>query len=230
MGVNAPLTGNSLAEVNQLLNATIDQFTNDLGPDADVQVDMWTLLNWVYVVQYWTLLYDVGQFQPTLYPAGPGFLPATFTPTVYSDTNNIFVNETLFKVYGDYFTSTILPLLGYGDQYSFQDLDSSTNSLETIDVSFFQIYSCTQTQLKEPLSLIISVIVADNTFLQPALALIILFGTWYQTKKSPKDGTFNWLRPLTVANWCEGCVLAKDSEKGDCSEKGLGTVTTTKMD
>jgi hypothetical protein len=197
MGVNVPLTGNnSLAQLNQLLNATIesiDRFTDNIvGSDSDVDVDMWTLLNWVYVVQYWTLLYDVGQFQPTLYPAGSGFLPSTYTPTVYPDTNNIFVNETLFKIYGDYFISTILPLLGVsdGDQYNFQDLDSNTNSLKQIEVSFFQIYSCTQTQLKEPLSLIISVIVADNTFLQPALTLIILFGTWHQTKKSPKDGTF----------------------------------------
>jgi len=41
------------------------------------------------------------------------------------------------------------------------------------------------------LSLIISVIVADYTFLNPAFWLIILFGAWYQARKSPRDGTVN---------------------------------------
>jgi hypothetical protein len=177
-----------LAEVSELLNVTIQKVNDQIGPSTD----MWTLLNWVYVVQYWSLLYDVGQVQPTLYPTSEG-LPSSYIPMEYPNTNNIFVNDTLFEIYGNYFANTILPLLGVfnGSQYSFQALDSTTNLLEPVNVAFFQIYSCTQAQLKKTLSLIISVIVADYTFLNPAFWLIILFGAWYQARKSPRDGTVN---------------------------------------
>ena len=211
MEIDVVQTGTGLETLNRLLNPTI-QLLNDGAAKLGIQIDIWLLLNWVFVVQYWSLLYDVGQVHPTLYErAGP--LPATYDPMRYSDMNNIFVNDTLFGIYRDYFESTILPILEVpnGSDYIFQGLDNSTNRLEPVDVAYFQIYSCTQMQLKKTLSLIISVIVADYTFLNPAFMLIILFGAWYHGRKSPKDGTFNWHRPLTVANWCEGCI-AKDTE------------------
>ena len=191
MGIDVVQTGTDLETLNRLLNPTI-QLINVAAAELGIQIDIWLLLNWVFVVQYWSLLYDVGQVDPTLYERD-GLFPATYDPMRYSDMNNIFVNDTLFGIYRDYFESTILPILEVpnGSTYIFQDLDNSTNRLEPVDVAYFQIYSCVQTQLKRPLSLIISVIVADYTFLNPAFMLIILFGAWYHGRRSPKDGTFN---------------------------------------
>ena len=180
---------------------------------------MWELINWIYVVHYWSLLYDVGQVQPTLYERYTVF-PDTYVPNKYTDRNNIFVNDTLFENYGSYFTNTIVPLLEglNGDNYSFQSLDS-TNQLQPVDAAFNIPYSCTETKLKTPLSLIISVLVADYTFINPAIGFIVIFGAWYQGKRNPRDGTLLLLLRLILANWCEGCV-EKESEKGNGENEG----------
>jgi len=179
----------SVEIVDRYLSDTI-QSLNNLAQSNKIQVNMWELLNWVFVVQYWSLLYDVGQIQPTVYPR-VGDFPITFTPYEYPSTNNIFINETLFATYAAYFTNTIIPLLEVtdGGAYSFQGLDS-VNSLKPIGVQFFLAYTCTQIQLKKALSLIISVLVADYTFLNPAFGFIILFGAWYQARRN-EDGTLN---------------------------------------
>ena len=191
-GVDLDLSNSSVESVNQYLSDTIRSL-NYLASGNNIQVDIWELLNWVFVVQYWSLLYDVGQVQPTLYSRINSFFPATFIPNEYPSTNNIFINDTLFAIYASYFTDTIVPLLEStnGDAYSFQDLDSA-NALRTVDVQFNMAYTCTQIELKKTLSLIISVIVADYVFLNPTLGFIILFGAWYQTKTNPKTGSFEF--------------------------------------
>ena len=183
---------------------------------------MWQLLNWVFVVQYWSLLYDVGQIQPTLYPR-LSVNPSFSQETEYSDSNNIFVNDTLFEIFTSYFRGIIIPLINVvnldgitypTEGWGFQALDSA-NRLEPREVAFNVAYSCTTEQLKKPLSLIISVIVADYTFINPVFGFIVLFGAWYMKRKhknkEPDDCNSNWLRVLIVANWCEGCA---EKEKG----------------
>jgi hypothetical protein len=191
-GVDYTKTGDSLVDINKRLSATIEMLNNYTLEVGIQNFEMWELINWIYVVQYWSLLYDVGQVQPTLYErTGP--FPDTYVPNEYTDTNNIFVNDILFGKYGSYFTNTIVPLLRSlgdlnGDVYSFQSLDS-INQLDSIDVAFKFPYICTQSQLKTSLSLIIAVLVANYPFINPVFGFIVIFGAWYQRKKNPRDGT-----------------------------------------
>lgn len=189
MGVDSAQT-TDFATINQFFSPTIQALNKESATLAGIQVNIWELLNWVFVTQYWSLLYDVGQVNPTLYQK-IGELPVTFILNEYTDTNNIFVNNTLFEIYGDYFKTTILPLLnvsfGDGSTIDFQPLNS-TNHLEPANVVYDLAYWCTQTELKTPLSLVISLIVADYTFLNPALGFVVMFGAWYQRKRNPRDG------------------------------------------
>lgn len=216
LGVDPIQTGNNVTELSQFLNATIQKLNVNFAVPAQIQVDIWKLLNWIYVVQYWSLLYDVGQLQPTLYARSTGEFPDTYIPNDYPTTNNIFTNDTLFTIYGDYFVNTILPLLeiangaNYGN-YTFQSLGSN-NVLESVDVAFDLAYSCTQSKLKKPLSLIVSVLIGDYVFLNPALGFIVIFGAWYQRRRNPGEGTLMLLLRLIVANRCEGCI-EKESKK-----------------
>jgi hypothetical protein len=207
LGVDTAKTGATLNTVNTLLNSTIQLLNNKFANPAGIQVDMWKLINWMYVVQYWSLLYDVGQMQPTIYPRNGGFPTDYNNPQNFPDTNNIFINNTLFRIYAQYFQNTIVPLLQPSDApaWSFQDL-SSTNSIPPVEVAFYLQYSCTQKQIKTALSLVISIIIADYTFLNPTLGLIILYGAWRAKRTNKVDGTLSLAVQLTTGNWCEGCV------------------------
>ena len=211
-GINYERTGDNLATINNLLNATIQKL-NQVALAAGIQtINIWELINWVYVVHYWSLLYDFGQVQPSLYKRS-GLFPDIYVPNEYPDMNNIFINDTLFEIYGLYFTNTIVPLLGGSnrDAYSFKALDL-TNQLKPVHVAFNVPYLCTQMQLKTPLSVLISVLSANYTFINPVFAFIMIFGGWYQRKQHPKEGTLFLLLELSLANWCEGCIM-KGSEK-----------------
>lgn len=93
--------------VSQLRSLTLDR----------VEIDIWELLNFVYVGYYWTLLADLGQVSVTNYrPTAPQPLPTwfqvNFSESIYiPSTNNIFVNASLFDTYSAYLNSTILPAL-----------------------------------------------------------------------------------------------------------------------
>ena len=214
LGVDLEQTDGGFPVVNSLLNATIQELNNKFAIPAGLQVDIWELINWVYVVHYWSLLYDVGQVQPTLYERNSS-LPVDFISHQSSGTNNIFVNDTLFEIYAQYFQNTIIPLLegpnGNGHAWSFRHLDS-TNSLTPVNVGFFLQYTCTQTQIKKALSLVTSIIIADYTFLNPTLSLIILFGAWYSRKRNPRDGSAIFVPQLITGNWCEGCAAKERNE------------------
>jgi hypothetical protein len=232
LGVDTSQTPTStLSQVDAVLNNTIRALNANFATPAGIQVNMWQLLNWVFVVQYWSLLYDFGQVQPTLYRKTSS-IPTDFTANEYTDVNNIFVNGTLFEIFGSYFQQIIIPLLnvlavdgtslGDGRLYRFESLNS-TNHLQPRNVTFNLAYSCTEEQLKKPLSLVISVIVADYTFINPVFGFIVLFGAWYERKKyknrKPDDCNSNLCYSLTAANWCEGCV-EKEYEKRNGTYEG----------
>jgi len=138
-------TGGNVIKLNKLLNITIQELNANFAYPAQIQVDIWKLLNWIYVVQYWSLLYDVGQVQPTIYTTPIGNVSDIYIPNKYSATNNFFINSTFFTICEEHFVSIILPLLevvdgvDYGN-YTLQSL-SSNNVLEPVDVAFNLAYS-----------------------------------------------------------------------------------------
>jgi hypothetical protein len=119
---------------------------------ANITIDFWELINWMFVSQYWTGLLDFGQIEPV--------------------ESNIFINETLFTQYRDYLHSTILPLLDLGLP-SFNPL-SSTNQLTANDTTLEVLYFCSDKSLKDATGLVISLIVADWAMIATAYALIRL--------------------------------------------------------
>jgi hypothetical protein len=144
------------------------------------------------VSYYWVFLYNFGEIAPTTYgyaplPPGSDFLafgcPNFSQPIQYTPTNNIFYNETLFSFYLDYLQNTLFPLnqvLG-----SFVAVNSlppflpiqDGNRIQPASVSIATTYSCTITQLKGWVSLLISVVVADWAFIAGVYAFFIWIGS-----------------------------------------------------
>lgn len=149
--------------------------------------DIWTFLNFLVVSYYWVFLADFGHVAPTSYqltPDGdndfsqPGFL--------YPTTNNLFINETLFEIYGNYLRTVILPFL----QLSAPNLTlpaflpiTASNSLQPIDAAIIRSYTCLERQLKGWGSAIISVLVADYALIGGPYKLLILILGWIQKRR-----------------------------------------------
>jgi hypothetical protein len=150
-----------------------------------IDFDTLSLLNWVFVSFYWTFLFDLGQTTPTL----PG------VDKVYTSTNNIFVNETLFEIYSSYLRNTVVPILaatgpfsGYPLPPAFSNI-SSENFAQPEESTFAQTYVCSCRKIKQPLSLIISVIIADYTFIVGGYNFVIAVAAMIQTRRR-RDGEF----------------------------------------
>ena len=164
--------------------------------------DFWTLINWIYVSYYWTVLFDLGQVVPTI------------NNTPFPSTNNIFINQTLFDIYSSYLRGTIYPLLNAISPFDpipgFQSL-SNGNNLRPETRHFFRGYACTERRLKAPMSLIIAVIVADYALIMSAYKVTILVARFLETRHR-QDGPFSTKTQLIVGNYCEGCMGVVKSE------------------
>lgn len=74
----------------------LENATNLLAPTitylqstTSTKFDFWQMINWLYVTLYWTMLADLGQAVPTIYPFN-GFGNFNFSsPVNYLPTNNI---------------------------------------------------------------------------------------------------------------------------------------------
>ncbi len=137
---------------------------------------------------YWTLLADLGQIYPTTYAAGNSVAildntVALSTATGQSSANNIFVNNTLFTMYSEYLRETVLPLLDIPlPSAPFAPLNED-NRLHEVEMTFFQSYSCTIRQLKSPLGVLVSVVVADYAFIKGAYSIFMFCAAWLQKRK-----------------------------------------------
>jgi hypothetical protein len=162
---------------NTILRPTTTLLQEYLGS----QFDIWELINWIWVSFYWMMLFDFGQVTPTTYsPAGnvllegspiviPTFtLPATFHPP----TNNIFINETLFEIYSEYFREISMVFNVALPEFSALN---DTNRLQPVETGFLRSYSCLKREWKGALSGIISVLAADYALFFGAYSIIIFF-------------------------------------------------------
>ena len=145
----------------------------------------------MYIVQYWTLLDDVGQVQPTLYER-TGTFPGSWTPYTYSAKNNIFINPALYQIYDNYFRSTILPLLGIQTAPPKVAPPSSSDSLNPRFITFEMGYVCTESQQKPWPSLILAIVIGDYTILSGCyLGFKRLVELWIR-KRHEHDETGTW--------------------------------------
>lgn len=172
----------NLTDANTALRLVQANLNTKASP-LNVQVDFWRLLNWIYVVQYWTLLYDLGQVQPTLYQHN-GTAPNNYHPYRFEATNNVFINGSLFQIYNDYFQNTILPLLGIPNAKLPILTPTPANGFAPLNATFQMGYLCTITQPKHWLTLLIAVAVGDYTILHSMYFVMMFFITkWHQNKK-----------------------------------------------
>ena len=176
--------------VNMLLQDTIASV---------LPADIWELINWMFVAQYWTLLYSVGQTQPTTYERDYSLFPTASSfsnPISYPNNYNIFVNETLFEIYYSYMATIVLPLLGYGQTYSGPIVFSGV--LEPLSVQLMAGYTCTQLEPRPWLTIVILFIMAEYATIKGAYELVTLVVGMVQDWRRPVDGILRcWFR-LTV--------------------------------
>jgi hypothetical protein len=157
---------------------------SSLQAGTNQTLDFWRLINFAFVSRYWTVLSDLGQISPTI-------SDATGPPTPFPSTNNIFINPNLFSIYSSYLRDTVVPLVSPGSSIPQFDALTDQNSLKAKDQMFIRSYTCTERVLKTPLSLIISVFVADFTLITGAYNLTILIAMWIH-KRRRRDGEFAW--------------------------------------
>jgi hypothetical protein len=177
-----------LTQANLLLAPTVEYLRNITG---DPLFDIWQLLNWLVVCNYWIFLYDLGQIAPVYYNISKlsGVPNIAIPPILYEPTNNIFVNGTLFSTYYNYLNDTVVPLIRL---YSFAFLllplvtpVNETNGLQASPTAFVRTYSCLAQQLKPAISLVILLIIADYTFLTGAYHLLLWFLELREIYKNP---------------------------------------------
>lgn len=163
--------------VNTLLAPTISSIQSRATAVNISNFNFWELMNWVFVSQYWLLLLDFGQRAPATFQYDASGDLLSYGPVKYSAETNIFVNETLFDSYNSYLRSTIFPLFDYAAA-EFLPLND-TNRLQVNSTTLKYLYTCTDLKLKAPLSLIVSVIVADWGLISPAFSIFFfLLGVW----------------------------------------------------
>lgn len=185
---------------NALLAPTINLIHKITGNSS---LDIWKLINWMWVSYYWTLLYQFGSIAPTTYdlettskgtlPAFTGFgYPDFSKPIQYEPTNNIFYNQTLFEIYSTYLFDTLIPIYTHlnrtGKSIPTFLPFTNENRIEASPVSILTTYSCTIAQLKNWANGLVSVAVADWAFITGAYHFFIwIGGLWGHFAVAKKD-------------------------------------------
>jgi hypothetical protein len=149
-------------------------------------VDFWKVINWIFISSYWSVLTDLGQTTTTTYPILPnsGPQPIDFSsPIHHLDTNNIWVNDTLYGIYSDFLLGTIMPLLvGSVPRATFAPLNE-TNRIHPTTTTFRTTYTCNIRELKAPIPAIVSIVVSDYAFIKGGYSLFIFLAAWYEKRK-----------------------------------------------
>jgi hypothetical protein len=206
--------------INNVLAPTISTLQNFANLANVTNFNFWELMNWMFVSQYWLILLDFGQIAPSTFQYDDEGNLLSYGPVIYPAENNIFVNETLFNQYNSYLRSTILPLYGYtlAEFLPLNDTNrlQATTAVTTTTLKY--LYTCSDLKLRAPLSLIISVIVADWGLIHPSLTIIIfLFGLW--KLRGIQYGIPTFKEILIIVNECH-CMESRE---------GMDNSTQTKV-
>jgi hypothetical protein len=117
-------------------------------------IDIWNVMNALFLGYYWFVLADLGHSSPTTYEnSGPFVVPSNFSqPTSHSSTNNILLNSTLSNVVFSQIGSN-----GSDELAAVLDIVTRSNQPLGGDPRIRRIYLCTLRQRKEFVILIVSV-------------------------------------------------------------------------
>ena len=176
----------NLSIANALLEPVVSQFRLIWGLKGK-DFDFWEFANWVFVGFYWTMLSNVGQFQPVNYAPTPlSPLPRLNTVdlskvTTYDSRYNWFVNETLYQRYSNYLTNTLLPIMGYTSP-GIAKL-SDTNRLQPNIATIIRSYDCEIRNWKHPIDALAAVVTTVYVFTTGLFGMVIFFYEVYETHK-----------------------------------------------
>jgi len=173
-----------------------------------IVVDFWRIVNWLFVSSYWGLLADLGQTTSTTYSSLPSFqgyyLMDFSSPVHHPETNNIWVNDTIYGIYSELLLGTIMPLLGSPVPLATFAPLNDTNRIHPATTTFWRTYTCNVRELKAPVPAIASIIVSDYAFIKGGYSLFIFFASWYE-KRRYRRRMIPFPGLLTTGNVCEGC-------------------------
>jgi hypothetical protein len=130
---------------------------------------------------HWLLLADFGQVAPTEYPSLASYNTSNLNLSgaeLYPSTNNIFENSTLYDL--------TLTMLSAFEDVSLDPPINSNFPLAPNQTVLVQSYSCQVRELKQPASLLITLIAADYVLIFGGYKLV----TWTAgyLEKRRKDG------------------------------------------
>lgn len=172
-----------------LANNLIQPLLTILQSRSNSSINIWTLLNSLFLGYYWFLLFDLGHASPQIYSnsAARYLVPDNFSqPISYPTTNNIILNSSLADLI--FHRNPVLTNPSPVGEYKFvpsgemrQVLDAITrfNGSVSGDSRIRRIYLCTERTRKQVMDLLVSVFGQGFGLIAAGLAvayfLLILF-------------------------------------------------------
>jgi len=175
-----------LMMANTIMKPVID-LAQVISAFTGISLDVWRIINWIFVSSYWIVLGDLGRITPTTYtplPDHPYYRDNFTTARRHTATNNIFVNDTLYRIYSNLLLNSILPALNLSAPPGGIAPLNESNILANQDTVFRRSYSCTVRKWKAPLTALVSILVAQYALIRGAYSLFIVIAAWYQKRKS----------------------------------------------
>jgi hypothetical protein len=150
-------TRTSIADFNQA-NTLLQPLLSLLQSRTNSSLNIWKVLNTLFIGYYWFILFDLGETSPTIYSNSSQYLvPLDFSqPISYPNTNNIILNSTLSTLI---FSNTILDIRPDKVEEMDDILEAIAlfNGASNGDPRIRRIYLCTERQRKQVMNLLVSV-------------------------------------------------------------------------
>ena len=175
----------NLTAANVILAPTIS-IVQRAASAKGFEIDFWKLLNWLYVTAYWISLAGFGEVAPTTAIPIDYSYERNFSTSIRHPTqNNVFLNRTLYEIYTNFMTRTVIPLVDFPlPAKGIASLDDAEHveSLIVVETSFARSYFCKVRRLKTPFVAIVSIAVAEYAFMNAGYKAFMLIATWYQKR------------------------------------------------
>jgi len=196
--INVALSSTGIIDTVRTSQSDLAQANNLLLPltsfaqaqsQAGSTIDIWKLLNGLFVGYYWFILSDLGQDRPVTYNILNDFLlPSNFSQPLinHTSTNNLFLNTTLA---GTVFSNIGLDETFLVDAITIPNWAQAKLPLPTLRWT----YLCNQRQLKPALDLIVSVFGLALSLLQSIYFVGIEVFEWIFSREGNRPSRFDRL-------------------------------------
>jgi hypothetical protein len=142
----------------------------------------WGYMGVIFEGLHWLLLADFGQVEPTEYPSLLSYNTSNLNLSgaeLYPATNNIFDNSTLYEL-------TLGMISSFQDMNLDPPISSNDFPLQPNQTVLVQSYNCQVRELKQPASLLITLIAADYVLIVGGYKLITWIAGYLERRR--EDG------------------------------------------